>query len=299
VDRIQRNAFPLSVLLLNRGGKFYRTELLTELQSTGLGEVICIEGPHVPYDIEPLSRQFPDIRFLLFQQEASVGEKLNLAMEEARSRFVMVAWSDMKVASSISTGLIEQVEKSDLMCTVPQLRAQKGGPIPSVLVPAWIKGRKLELIPWVPDKEGMRSIFPFDFCGIYNKLKFQLHGGFDRAIRNPYWQKLDFGFRVFLWGETILANPAFQMHYLTDTPSEDSTPDEGYKLFYLKNLAVLLKADRGVLPYTRFLQYMARSDTGPLYSFKEFREVRKWVERHQYRFKRDAAQLLSQWNVPE
>ncbi len=297
-DRIRREESPLTVILLNRGGKFYRTELLTELQQAGLGEVICVEGPSVPYDVEPLSRQFPGIRFLLFQRESSVGERLNLALEEARSRFAMVAWSDMRIGA-LPAALVAGLEKGEALCVAPLLRGPKNAPVPSAIVPAWLKGRRLELIPWVPEKEGTRSIVPFDFCGIYNKLKVQLIGGFDTAIPNPYWQKLDFGFRCFLWGESILCAPSLQMYYLSDIPSEDSTPDQGYKLFYLKNLAVRLKAGRGVLPYARYLSYMARSDTGPLYAFKEFREARRWVDRHQLRFKKDATQLIAQWNLPE
>ena len=100
------------------------------------------------------------------------------------------------------------MEKSEELCTVPLLKGPRSGPVPSALVPAWIRRRRLELIPWVPDKEGARTIVPFDYCGLYNKLKVQLIGGFDPAIRNPYWQKLDFGFRASLWGESLLCSPA-------------------------------------------------------------------------------------------
>ena len=54
-----------------------------------------------------------------------------------------------------------------------------------------------------------------------------------------------------------------------------------------------------MLPWSGFLPYATRSDTGPLYSFKEFREARRWVEGQQSRFRKDAVQLIAQWNIPE
>ena len=75
VDRIRKTQSPLAVLLLNRGSRFYRQEKLRELQNSEIGEILCVEGPRVSYDIEPLSREFPDIRFILLQEQASIGER--------------------------------------------------------------------------------------------------------------------------------------------------------------------------------------------------------------------------------
>ena len=85
---------------------------------------------------------------------------------------------------------------------VPVARNTRMEPIPSWQSPAW-KRRRLSLSFRIPQKEGEPTLFPFDFCGIYNREKFAQSGGFDPAIANPYWQKLDFGVRCFLWGEHL------------------------------------------------------------------------------------------------
>jgi len=299
LERGRRKPFRLTLLLLNRGGRFHRAELYRELQEIGLGEVICLEGPTVAYDIEPLSRQFPQFRFLLLQEDASSGERINCGIEEARSKWVLVAWSDMRI-SGLSQELknLDRLDFAGNLCTVPLLKNQRGETLPSLQIPALIHSR-LKLLPWEPLREGMKTILPFDYCGIYDRERFLKLGGFDPAIPNPYWQKLDFGFRAFLWGEKIQCDPTIQFRYLEEQGSEDSTPDASYKLFFLKNMALRRKGERVKLPLAKLLVYLLRSDTGPICAYKEYREVLRWVEENGLRFKNDAPGLIRGWEVPE
>ncbi len=78
-------------------------------------------------------------------------------------------------------------------------------------------------------------------------------------------------------------------------PADDATPDESYKLFWLRELAVRLRHDAGVLPGWRLAEYMLRSDTGPLYAVKEFRAAREWVRRNRYRYQIDPRDLVAGW----
>ncbi len=299
IDRLRKFSFPFTIILLNRGGFFYRSEMILELQDLKVGDIICIEGPHIPYDIEPLSRKFPDIRFLLLRDEASVGEKINLGLEEAQSKLVLIGWSNTRVIpSSLNRAFLDRIEQSEAICTLPQFKNSRGEIIPSIRIPAFIRN-KLKLLPWKPGKTRQKSIVPFDYCGIYNKSKHMKIGGYDHKIRNSYWQRLDYGFRAFLWGENISYEPGFLVNYISEPVLEDNTPDESYKIFYLKNLAVKYKRGRGMLPYSRLMRYLLRSDTGLIYSFKEFREVRKWVTSNCFQFKKDAAALVNQWEAPE
>jgi hypothetical protein len=159
-------------------------------------------------------------------------------------------------------------------------------------------GRRITVVPWQSVEAEMKSLFPFDFCGVYDRDKFLLIGGYDPEIGNPYWQKMDFGFRAFLWGEQIVCDTNLEVGYMGDVPLENSTPDTSYKVFYLKNIAVKYKNSFGVLPFRRCLPYMFHSDTGPLYSLKEFLTVRKWVKENRMRFKRDSRDLVGRWEVP-
>ena len=135
--------------------------------------------------------------------------------------------------------------------------------------------------------------------GSITKRSSCLRGGYDYTITNPYWQKLDLGLRAHLWGERIVCNTTLILDYLLEVPTEDNTPDDSYKYFYAKNLAVRFRRDMAVLAHTRFFHYMIHSDKGPFYSFREFLRIKKWVEMNQYRFKKDAKGMVELWEMPE
>ncbi len=247
-DRIRKFSSIVTVILLNRAGKFDREEIYEELETVEFVEILCVEGPGAAYDLEDRSRRYPDVRFLLLNKDVSIGERINLGIEETRSRQVIVTWSDMRLSrESLTPGLIEQVDRAGNLCIVPLMRSGKSELIPSLLVPVF-EGRKLKVIPWHSVEAGMASLFPFDFCGIYDRRQFLSIGGFDEDIVNPYWQKLDLGFRACMWGHRIECNPSYTVEYYGDATVEDSTPDAGYKLFYLKNVAVKHQESGGQHP---------------------------------------------------
>jgi hypothetical protein len=161
-----------------------------------------------------------------------------------------------------------------------------------------VKG-SLKVLPWKPAQEGMRSLYPFDYCGLYSRRRFLQLGGYDLWMTNPYWQKMDFGFRAGLWGETIAWHPRLQFAYTGEPEGEDSTPDSSYKLFFLKNMAVRFTGDSGLLPLSRLPRYALRSGSGLLDALKEFREVRAWVHENRFRFQGDVPSLLGRWEMPE
>jgi hypothetical protein len=86
--------------------------------------------------------------------------------------------------------------------------------------------------------------------------------------------------------------------YTGSLQEEDATPDESYKKVWLKNLAVRMRREMGVLPVWRLLDYMMHSDTGPLYAVREFRMARRWVHTHRFRFRRDPHDLVDGWERP-
>jgi hypothetical protein len=271
----------------------FRTELLRDLQRIGFGEVLWIESSEPSPDVESLSHDFPDVRFLLLKAPTTVGERINIGMAESRAPLVLVLWSDTRLAS-FSPKALDAIEKSDALCTVPLAQTANHEPLPSWQAPQW-KRRRFVVAFRVPHADGESVLYPFDFCGVYNNQKFSQTGGFDVNIVNPYWQKLDFGLRSFLWGERIQGSTAISLQYTGSPPEEETTPDEGYKLFWLKNIAVRVRGETGFIPGWRALEYMTRSDTGPLFAIKEFRAVRTWVRVYRSRFRRDTRDLISHW----
>jgi hypothetical protein len=302
-SRIPKQHSLLTILLLNRIGKFNREEFLTEYQDLDFAEILSIEGTESAYDIESRARKFPEVRFLLLEEDVSVGAQINLGFEEVRSKHVLVVWTDMKISrSTLNPKAFERLERQGNLCTVPLIKDVKAELVPTIQMPAFV-GRKLKVVPWATVEDGMPSIFPFDYCGIYDKSRFILIGGYDQRIFNPYWQKMDFGFRTFMWGQRIVCDTSFELSYSGEVISEDNTPDASYKIFYLKSIAIKQSQieDRpiGVLPFYRYFVYMLHSDTGPIYSLKEFLAVREWVRENRERFVLDSRSLVSGWEIPE
>ena len=64
-DRVRRYPFPLTLLLLSRGDRLFRAELLKDLEARGIGEVLWVEGHEHSSDVESMARDFPGVRFLL------------------------------------------------------------------------------------------------------------------------------------------------------------------------------------------------------------------------------------------
>ncbi len=292
-DRIRKYPYRLTVLIMSRGDRLFRGDLLRQTVALGLGEILWVEGPEVSYDLEPLSRDFPEVRFLLVKAPVNCGEMINIGIGEARSPLVLLLWSDCRILT-VSPGLLDAAEKGTSVCTVPLLRSSRSEVVPSYQSPLLKKGR-LSLSFRTPRKDGEKVLFPFDYCGLYHREKFSQTGGFDSQIDNPYWQKLDFGFRCFLWGEKIRGSTGLVVQYGSPPPPEDATPDEGYKAFYLKNLAVRFRREMGSLPRRRIFGYMLHSNAGPFFAIREFRLARTWVALHRFRFRADPRDLVEKW----
>ena len=292
-DRVRRYPYRLTILVLSRGDRLFRGELLKELSDRDLGEILWVEGPDQPSDVESLARDFPQVRFLLLRAPATAGEWVNVGIEEARAPLVLCLWSDTRL-SSFHPAILGDLESHHAVCVVPVSRNARLEIIPSWQSPG-LRRRRFLVSFRAPRKEGEPTLYPFDYCGLYDRQRFAQSGGYDPAIHNPYWQRLDFGLRCLLWGERLCGTLQLTVTYTGSPPTDDATPDQGYKLFFLKCVAVRLRREMGTLPRRRLLDYMIKSDTGPFYAIKEFRSVRSWVWTHRFRFRKDPRQLVERW----
>jgi hypothetical protein len=180
------------------------------------------------------------------------------------------------------------------MCTIPIIQNSQFETLPTLMSPAFFK-KKIKTVPTKTKKEGGISLYPFDGVGIYDRERFIRLGGFDTTLHASYWQLMDFGFRSWLWGETIAATQLLRMSYDGDIPSEDSTAEESYKRFYLKNIAPVYRGDCAHLPLRRYPSYVIKSGDGPFEAWDDFSAARIWVETNKYRYKQNARTLIEQW----
>ncbi len=295
IKKSDEDRSPFTVILLNRGGRYYRSAVFQNLENAGFNSIISIEMSSEPYDIENLSIRFPSVKFLVPLEKVTVGEMINTGIAETDSPFVFVVWNDIRVsASSITARLVERLSGENAFCIAPVLTSQKLESMPVQMVPA-INRHSFQVEPMPCFRDNSPTIYPFDFTGIYNREKFIQLGGFDYTITNPYWQNLDFGFRSHLWGEQILISSTFRLMYDGEVPSEDITPDSSYIRFYLKNLAPVFRRDEAFLPFSRFFSYAGKSGTNLFEAWNYFRQVRTWIRVNKFRFVQDAEKITEIW----
>jgi hypothetical protein len=286
---------PVSLVLLDRGPRLFRAETLRDFDRLGFDSIICVEEKGELFDVESLCQRFPRLRFLLLGEPADPGTRINLAIRESQSPYVFVLWNDMSLSTAgLSGRFFERLVEQDLFCLAPFLSSNKGGLLPTAATPALQKS-SLKIMPLSAASDGARSLYPFDYAGIYSRERFILLGGFDGRLGNPYWQRLDLGFRAWLWGEQIRLSQALRVGYEGEAPTEDSTVDEDYTRFWLKNLAPQFRGDSAVLTPRRLFEYLLRRKTRPFRAMGEFRAAREWVELNRFRFRSDASSLVDFW----
>jgi hypothetical protein len=306
---LRRASTGLAAILLNRGGRYPRRTLFQELEKTGFDYIVSLEGPQERYDVEELSGRFPFVRFILLKENLSPGEQINLAVSELTSPLFFVLRNDLRIlhgggAARMADRLLQSPEDSDKrgespsrykrLCTVPLIQNAHFETLPTIIAPALIQGT-VKTHSFVPVREGMPTLYPFDGVGVYDRERFIRLGGFDTALKSPHWQFMDFGFRAYLWGESIKSTRLIRLSYNGDPPAEDSTAEESYRRFYLKNLAPVFRGDTAHIPIRCFPSYFLRTGGDLFAAWEEFFRGRRWVKMNRYFFRCDARAIADLW----
>ncbi len=285
----------ISVMILNRGARFYLSSLFKNLNALGLKNIVYIDKAQHSFEIESLSNEFTDVKFILPFSEITIGEMINLGMAEASSKFVLVFWNDMSLGDNFLTdNLISKLEEKKTLCVSPSLFDQQNQKMDVQVVPS-IVGSDFYTERFLCGKDFTKTIYPFDFAGIYNRETFIKIGGFDYTIENPYWQNLDFGFRANLFGYNFLISNFFKIKYASEFPQEDISADNSYIKFYLKNLAPVMGKKGLHLQHRLFFSYAKKSGLNPFNAFKHFSAVKEWLSINRHNFITDPHSLISKW----
>jgi hypothetical protein len=306
----------ISAILLNRGGRYPRRTLFTELEKAGFDRVISLEGAQDRYDLEDLSTRFPFVRFILLKDALSPGEQINLGARETAGSLFFVLWNDLRFllggdAAKIAFWLRLSPEKllnappgaspMRRLCTTPVIQNSRLEILPTITSPAlyrskpWKVRDNLKTLHVSPEVEAQPTLYPFDGVGMYDRERFVRLGGFDASIQNPYWQLMDFGFRAYLWGEEIRCTQQVRLSYDGEAAPENTTVDADYRRFYLRNLAPVFRKEAAHIPLRLFPGYLFKAGCDPAAAWGEFRENRQWVGANGSRFQRDARILTGIW----
>jgi GT2 family glycosyltransferase len=294
-ENIDSAKFPISVLLLSRNPGSFKEQTLETLINSGFESVITIETTKDNFKLDKYVKKFPQVKFIVPSENLSVGAKINLGMYECSSEYLLVLWDDVVLKNSVFNNLlINKILATECACLCPVFINQHMQSIPVQMNPM-IEKSSFEIFPSQVVYDNTATLFPFDFVGVYNKSKFINLCGFDTTIKSSYWQNLDFSVRAWLWGEKILSSPIFRLSYSMSEPISDSTIDESYFRFYLKNIAPVYKVDYGYVPISCFFQFHRKSALSFSDALKEFKIARKWVAKNSFRYKMDINKLTAKW----
>jgi len=306
----------LSAVILNRPG-YVRRSFFNDIEKIGFDNVISIESSSPHYDMEELSGRFPFVRFILPEHEINLGEQINLAAAETECPLFFVIRSDMKIiAGGIARRIAERMiykntdndaaggaKKNGIkrLCTVPVIMNSNYELFSSLSAPA-VKKKELQSVFLDPQNEGDLTLYPFDGIGIYDTQRFRKIGGYDKNIKEKHWQLMDFGMRSYLYGEEIAINLHSKLSYTGELPVENNSIDHDYRRFYLKNLAPIFHAEKtsnqyASLPLYRFFSFLFNTGEDFYSAWKEFKEIRKWINKNKYRFICDARAVTDNWNT--
>jgi hypothetical protein len=295
------NTRPISAVHIIRGRKYQRLEDIRHLASLKYFDTIVLMPRDNALPYEELVAEFPNLRLFLFDAPAfaggrSPGSLINLGIREAAGEAVLVSWGGTTV--NLEPDSVAGLSGS-VLCYVPQLRKPGGALMPSMFVPAGDgqggPGAPVKPVPVVPDGRENESLFPPDYMALYVKERFSRIGGYDEQFSNPYWQKLEFGYRSRLWGERMRYLPGFRIDYLNQPEVEESTPDEDYLRLYLRTIAIRYTGDRAYLPLGRFWPYYRAGNRNIIRAWESFARERAWVRKHRYNYRFDLRQLIELW----
>ena len=286
---------PISIVIINRGARQYRSQIFQQLQKFNFRQIIFVEQAGNDYDLENLTKTYPFVKFLVPLEKVTVGDLVNMAISEVETKYALVLWSDASIkGDSISRRLLEKVTSEDILCQAPFLTTVRQKDLPVQMVPT-MNGNIFNINPCSTYKDKAPTLYPFDFIGLYNCDKFKKLGGFDYTITNSYWQNMDFSLRAWLWGEEIRLASLFKVEYQEDVIPEDATRDVSYLRFFLKNIAPVFNMDHADLPRKKVFKYISKAPFGLFDAIKDFKDARSWVEKNKYRFKNDVKILIDTW----
>src|SRR5574344_870495 len=287
----------IAVILLNSSGSHFSTQTLELLVKCGFASIISVEPDSGNFNLEEISRRFPSVKFIIPLEKVTDGDMINIGMGEVSSPYVLVLRDTLYLGAGIlQPRLAEHLTSQGKYCIVPRMLSGSKQAVPVQFIPQAEHGHlRTEASAVVTD--AMHTLYPFDYIGLYSRLKFIQLGGFDYTILSPYYQNLDLAVRSWLWGEETCLSTTFLLSYSGEPPIEDTTADLSYLRFYLKNLMPRFRTDRGVISDMSFFSFLAHSSCGLFEAQRQFRDAQRWVNVNRLRFRTDIQHLIENWGT--
>lgn len=284
-----------TLIVLNRSPRLLRHEAFGELANAGYGGVISVEPRTDAWSVESLVRDLPGVAFLLPHESDNIGAMINRAASRVTTDYFLVTWSTLDLSAGADS-IVAFARRSGTLCCVPFLRSERGESLPVLTAPV-VKRRSVRVIMLPVRGDRPRTLLPYDFVGCYHTGRFSDLGGFDTAIASPYWQRIEFGFRANLWGQTISFAPGFRASYRRMPEPEDQTGGPDYARVFARMLLPRVTEQGAEIRASRLPEFVVRSGVGVAPALRIWSEARAWVASHRHHFVTDARHLVHAWSV--
>jgi len=295
MENHSEEALNISVIILSSEETHFKSQTFENLINCNFQQIICVEKDTQNYAIYDINKKFPQVKFILPQEESTDGELINIAMAELQSDYVLVLRDSLYIPNGvILSHLAERLTKDEIYCVVPRLFNQNKVSLPCTFSPSVDKS-KFAISSSIVATDGTKTLYPFDFVALYNRKKFIKLGGFDYTIKSPYWQNMDMAMRSWLWGEETKITTLLQLTFVDEVESQDTTVNLDYLRFYLKNQLPKIKMETGYIKKSSFISFYLHSGCGILEAKRQFNEARDWVKQNKYMFKMDIQNLVKNW----
>ncbi len=296
-ERSRKVLMPVTCVVLSRNGKHFRTRVFENLIRKGFYKIINVNPKSESDNVASFARLFPIVKFIVALEDVSQGELLNLAFSEAETSHVLVLQEEMGADRvSFNAQMANRLMAKKQFCIAPFLVSKYSTRLPVVFSPSVKKSVfKVDVLPEPYFEDFTPTLYSADYAGFYDRERFMLLGGIDYTISSHYWQKIDFFFRSWLWGEKTSLFNGLEFSYSGDAPEENNTVDISYLRFYLKNLSPVFSQDHAHISSLSYFAFKLRNSCGFVESMRQFRDAVRWTEKNKYRFKTDAVSLIENW----
>jgi hypothetical protein len=277
----------IAVVMIHRKGAFTLRQGLKKLEPYELFEcAVILMAEDAPDPPEDLLQLYPWVHFIICTDggRSGTGSLLNAAAGELASDYLFVFWDDMTVIAGPDPRLLRWLEVHKPLCAAPVLTADSEI-LPVLHVPVET-GAVMTVWTFRPLHDRTPDLFPFDFCGVYDRTALQRLGGFCSEFSGSYWQLADFGMRAWMGRWQILSCNGIVIAYDGDVHCPDTSENEDYALFLTRNTSFTCNEGRIRVRGRAAGRRISRARR------EDIRELQHWA-------RCDWRTLIRRWPTPE
>jgi hypothetical protein len=184
-----------------------------------------------------------DIIPIVFDEYGSGGEYINAVMKQVRTPYLMVLWDDMRMEGRLGEQLVRQLLSTDTFLSAPFCYDHEITLIPTQSAPLLSKQGQLSVLPALPSLDTEKTLFPFDYVGLYLTDAFRRGPGFDPEMDDGFWQLTDFGLSYWERELAIRMNSTLMIRYLHSHTMNFTQECSAEKRFHAKHFGYTVKPE--------------------------------------------------------